>query len=102
MRPVLPGFIPRIAPPSGITYDGISIPAGVSSQSLTFEAVDISNQECMQTMVTTSQLSVFRDEQIFTQAYKFKPERWMDPDSKDLDEWFVTFSRGPRNCPARQ
>jgi cytochrome P450 len=102
MRPVLPGFILKMVPPSGITYDGISIPAGVSFYSLTIEALDISNQECMQTMVTTSQLSVFRYEQIFTQAHKFKSERWMDPESKVLDEWFIAFSRGPRNCPGRR
>jgi len=28
----------------------------------------------------------------------FIPERWLQPDSRELENYFVPFSKGPRNC----
>jgi cytochrome P450 len=34
----------------------------------------------------------------YYEPYKFIPERWLGEEGKELDKWFVTFSKGPRMC----
>jgi cytochrome P450 len=41
---------------------------------------------------------VHNSEQIFKDALKFDPDRWLQPDSASLDNWLVAFSKGPRAC----
>jgi len=37
--------------------------------------------------------------EIFPEPKAFKPERWLDPNSKwDLERYLIPFSRGPRGC----
>jgi hypothetical protein len=43
-------------------------------------------------------LHVHHCEEIFKDAAKFNPDRWLQDHSKSLDHWLVSFSRGPRRC----
>ncbi|KAL4899883.1 hypothetical protein BDW74DRAFT_105802 [Aspergillus multicolor] len=80
----IPGRLPRIVPgaKSGVAplvVDGKVIPAG--------------------TIVGISASSVHRDPTIWgPDVQEFKPERWLGPDSKQLDKYLVSFSRGARQC----
>ena len=38
-------------------------------------------------------------EDVFTEPYVFRPERWLEPDAEKLEELLIPFSRGPRSCP---
>jgi cytochrome P450 len=40
-------------------------------------------------------------EKYFHEPYSFKPERWIDPDCKDVKEASQPFSLGPRVCPGK-
>jgi cytochrome P450 len=51
-----------------------------------------------QTVVGISSLFLHTDETIFPNAKEFRPDRWLQPDSKALEKWLVTFGRGPRSC----
>ena len=35
---------------------------------------------------------------IFKNPKQFDPDRWLEPEGKDLDKWLVAFSKGPRSC----
>lgn len=37
-------------------------------------------------------------EQYFKDPTSFKPERWLDPNARELETRLVTFSRGSRGC----
>jgi cytochrome P450 len=50
------------------------------------------------TTVGMAILHVHQSEEIFEDALSFKPDRWLREDSKELDQWLVPFSRGPRMC----
>ncbi len=51
-----------------------------------------------QTVVSQSALFVSFSEEIFARAHEFLPERWLQPDSKSLENNLVVFSKGPRSC----
>ncbi|KAK6723926.1 hypothetical protein SNK04_002769 [Fusarium graminearum] len=38
------------------------------------------------------------DEEVFPEPWKFRPERWLQENSKDLDGFLYPFSRGTRSC----
>ncbi|KAI1281078.1 putative cytochrome P450 [Xylaria sp. FL0933] len=69
------GF-PRVSP--GTTISGYYVPAGVE--------------------VYTSAWTMTHDEQYFHEPFRFKPERWIDPECKDIKEASQPFSLGPRGC----
>lgn len=48
------------------------------------------------TPVSLSSLIIHRDESIFPQAGKFRPERWIE--NPGLDRYLLTFSKGSRQC----
>ena len=50
------------------------------------------------TTVGMAILHVHLNESIFKNALAFKPERWLQDKSKELEYWLVPFSRGPRMC----
>ena len=54
------------------------------------------------TGIMYSFVSNFYDEEIFSDAYTFKPERWLGESGKKLSQIdpyiFIPFSAGPRNC----
>ncbi|KAI1138331.1 cytochrome P450 [Hypoxylon sp. FL0543] len=72
------GF-PRVSP--GIELHGRHIPQG--------------------TEIYTSAWAVTHDERYFAEPMKFKPERWLDPNSRDMKEASQPFSLGPRGCLGR-
>jgi len=73
-----PAGLPRVVPPPGAVISGVRIPGGsVVSQSVVF---------------------VSFSEEIFSRPYEFVPDRWLLSDSKALDAWLVSFSKGPRSC----
>lgn len=68
----------RVVPAQGVTVDGFQVPASA--------------------VVGMSGVFVQNNEDIFKNAMKFDPDRWLQPDSKDLEKWLVSFSKGPRSC----
>jgi len=73
-----PAGAPRVVPLSGAVISGVNIPGG--------------------TVVSQSPIFVSHSEDIFARPHDFLPERWLQPDSKALDNWLVAFSKGPRSC----
>jgi len=51
-----------------------------------------------QTPVGMNNLFMHNNPDIFTDPLVFSPERWLQPNSKDLAKYFVPFSRGTRMC----
>ncbi|RAH68800.1 cytochrome P450 [Aspergillus aculeatinus CBS 121060] len=76
----VPGNLPRMVPPGGVTVGSVFLPGG--------------------TVVSSSHLSIIHNETIFPSPHKFVPERWLGDNGKDLEKWHVGFSRGPRRCIA--
>ena len=76
----VPGRIPRVVPPSGATFCGMSIPPGTS--------------------VAHSAYCYHTDDKMFTDAKSFQPERWLGnaESFQELDNRLVSFSRGSRSC----
>ncbi len=76
-----PHALPRETPADGLYILDEFIPGGVS--------------------VGMSALVAHRDENIFPQADKFIPERWLGEQGKDLQPYFLAFSAGARGCIGR-
>jgi len=74
----IPASLPRVVPSSGAVISGVKIPGG--------------------TVVGQSPLFVSFSEEIFARPREFNPDRWLQPDSKNLDNYLVAFSKGPRAC----
>ncbi|TEB35527.1 benzoate 4-monooxygenase cytochrome P450 [Coprinellus micaceus] len=73
------GFVsalPRVVGPCGAQLAGYTVPP--------------------QTIVSMSAVSVHNNSTIFPEPHHFRPERWLE--SKDLGQYLVAFSRGPRMC----
>lgn len=68
----------RKTPPEGTTVLGQYIPGG--------------------TIVSMSAYSSHRDPVIFHQPNEFRPERWLDCDTKAMKSIFIPFSAGARAC----
>ncbi|KAH8105264.1 cytochrome P450 [Cristinia sonorae] len=68
----------RVVPEGGVMVSGHPIPEG--------------------TIVGMSNCLVHWSENIFPEARKFKPERWLGPQARELEPYLVTFSKGPRSC----
>lgn len=45
-----------------------------------------------------SSVFIHYNEELFPDPYTFSPDRWLQPDSKELETNLVTFSKGPRMC----
>jgi cytochrome P450 len=42
---------------------------------------------------------VLWDSEIYTDPGSFRPERWLDAESREkLDRYYIAFGRGPRSC----
>lgn len=55
-----------------------------------------------QTELYTSAWTVTHDPANFHKPNDFVPERWIDPDCKDVKEASQPFSLGPRGCIGRK
>ncbi|KAH8838541.1 hypothetical protein MCOR27_008396 [Pyricularia oryzae] len=82
MYPPVPMGMPRVVPPGGAAISGGFVPEG--------------------TRVAVHQLSCYRNEKNFKNAFEFIPERWLpeyaDEYGSDRKEALQPFSYGPRNC----
>lgn len=81
-----PTRLPRIVPPGGFTftsYDGRShhFPAG--------------------TQIGSQIFSLHFDRSVFPDPFKFKPERWLEDPSLEMQRNFFAFGLGQRACIAR-
>ncbi|PBL00266.1 cytochrome P450 [Armillaria gallica] len=73
---VLP--LPRIVGPVDTQIGGVYVPAGtVVSMGVTF---------------------VHYNPDIFAEPFKFQPQRWIGPDVRGLDNFLLSFGKGPRSC----
>jgi hypothetical protein len=68
----------RVVPQSGATISSQSIPGG--------------------TIVGMSSVLVHKSPSIFPSPETFNPERWLGEDAKGLEQWLMSFSKGPRSC----
>jgi cytochrome P450 len=66
----------RVVPPTGATIAGVAVPPG--------------------TIVATGSTFVHYNASLFPSPQSFTPERWLE--NKELDNWLVAFSKGPRMC----
>jgi cytochrome P450 len=73
------GRLPRLVPDPGATFNGFYIPAGC--------------------IVGMSSWVMHRNEDVFPDAMKFDPDRWLDPEhARFLDKHMVPFGKGTRQC----
>ena len=91
----VPAGLPRVVPQSGAVLSGVKIPGGVSHSCLSHWFIPDAWQ---QTIVSQSSLFVLFSEEIFARAHEFIPDRWLQPESKALENYLVVFSKGPRAC----
>ncbi|KAF7922013.1 uncharacterized protein EAE98_008224 [Botrytis deweyae] len=77
--PPASGGAPRVSP--GFTLHDKYIPKG--------------------TEVNVSPWSITHNSKYFSDPWKFKPERWLDPNSKDIKDASRPFLLGPRDCLGR-
>lgn len=68
----------RVVPASGATISGKPIPGG--------------------TIVGMASVFVHLSSTVFKDPDTFTPDRWLERDTKGLDQWLVAFSKGPRSC----
>ncbi len=73
--------LPRRTPPEGAPILGDFIPG--------------------ETSVSISAYVAHRDPKVFPEPEKFRPERWLGDDAKELQAAFITFSTGARGCIGR-
>ncbi|RPD56953.1 cytochrome P450 [Lentinus tigrinus ALCF2SS1-7] len=71
------GPLPRIVTPNDAIIAGHAVPAG--------------------TVVAAGHSFIHLDPVVFPDPYAFCPDRWLGG-NKDLDQYLVVFSRGPRQC----
>jgi cytochrome P450 len=75
-----PSRLPRIVPPTGWTFKGVYIPPG--------------------TEVSCTPFDLHLNENVFTDALAFRPERWLNPTDEMNRDW-IPFGLGTRQCIAR-
>ncbi|KAH7242784.1 cytochrome P450 [Fusarium tricinctum] len=77
----VPGSLPRKVPEGGIDIGGYHVPAG--------------------TIISMIPAVVEYDEDIFPEPKEFIPERWMGSNALSLTKWSIAFSKGRRQCLAK-
>jgi hypothetical protein len=94
ISPPAPGGLPRVVPSKGLSVGSYYIPGGVSSTALTASE----GSDKVKTIVSEGSYVMHYNSEIYPEPHKFRPERWLDVDNKDLEKGFVPFSKGARNC----
>ncbi|KAL4782495.1 cytochrome P450 [Aspergillus varians] len=75
----VPGRLPRVVPSSGAAFNGYHVPPG--------------------TVVSMSTWMMHHNENLFPDAERFNPERWLDPTrAKLLERYLFSFGKGSRQC----
>jgi cytochrome P450 len=67
---------PRVVGPSSVEIAGVEVP----------------------TVVSMGATFVHLNEDIFPDPHTFIPDRWMQPNSRELENFLIPFSKGPRAC----
>ncbi|KAF5255890.1 hypothetical protein FOXYS1_13673 [Fusarium oxysporum] len=80
-RPTSATGLERVTPQGGKTIAGQFIPA--------------------ETLVSVPTLGIMMDPRIFESPETFRPDRWLEPGTEKLMEFFYPFSTGPRACIGR-
>ncbi|EMD84995.1 hypothetical protein COCC4DRAFT_154476 [Bipolaris maydis ATCC 48331] len=80
-RPTSATGLERVTPQGGRTIVGQYIPE--------------------KTLVSVPTLGVMMDSRVFESPREFRPERWLEPGSDKIMEYFLPFSTGPRACIGR-
>ncbi|MCJ1258182.1 hypothetical protein MMC24_006013 [Lignoscripta atroalba] len=93
---------PRVNEKASTIYKGWKIPPGVSvpnrKSSLKNRSELTSNFPFLQTPTSMNIWNTHYNESIFSHATEFRPERWLEPNSKDLEKYLVPFGSGSRMC----
>ncbi|TVY43691.1 Cyrochrome P450 monooxygenase [Lachnellula occidentalis] len=50
------------------------------------------------TPINMTSVQIYHDESLFPDSWTFRPERWLDPSSKALEKYLVSFTAGSRQC----
>ncbi|KAH8810086.1 cytochrome P450 [Flagelloscypha sp. PMI_526] len=83
LAPSVPGGLPRLTPPEGLTIDGVYIPGDV--------------------VVSVPPWTIQRDPRYWEDPDVFKPERWssggLNPETVHA---YIPFTRGAHACPGKQ
>ena len=79
--PPTPHGLPRETPPEGMAVADHYIPSGVT--------------------VSMPALVAHRNEELFPEADKYIPERWLGEEGRNLQPYFLAFSAGARGCIGR-
>ncbi|KAH8810085.1 cytochrome P450 [Flagelloscypha sp. PMI_526] len=83
LAPGVPGGLPRLTPPEGLTIDGVYIPGDV--------------------VVSVPPWTIQRDPRYWEDPDVFKPERWssggLNPETVHA---YIPFTRGAHACPGKQ
>ncbi|OQE24211.1 hypothetical protein PENFLA_c010G02605 [Penicillium flavigenum] len=76
----VPGRLTRVVPPGGLFIPRINdyIPEG--------------------SVVGISHNAIHFNPEIFENPHEFSLERWLGPKGKELEHWFLAFSKGSRDC----
>ncbi|KAF3316164.1 hypothetical protein TWF173_002494 [Orbilia oligospora] len=74
----VPGPLPRDTPAGGATFLGHHLPAG--------------------TVVLNSAYTYHTNPAVFPDPFKWDPSRWLVEDTKEMQRYFMPFSRGSRIC----
>lgn len=73
-----PALLPRTVPSTGFTVDGHFLPGG--------------------TIIFLSLYLIHHNPALFSDPKSFKPERWLGDEGKEVEQYYVPFSRGTRSC----
>jgi cytochrome P450 len=84
--------LPRIVPFDTIIA-GIPVPAGVR-----FDFFLLTITHIQQTVVAMGATFMHNNPNVFIDPKKFDPDRWLQPNTTELEENLVPFSKGPRSC----
>lgn len=76
-----PTRLSRIVPSSGWTFKNFQFPPG--------------------TVVGCSAFQLHFDESVFLEAKKFRPERWLENVTDEMNKHWFAFGAGPRSCLAK-
>ena len=87
--------LPRVAPEETLFYKGVFIGPNDDVERTVEHVIPPGSA------IGMSSALIHRNETIFPDAGKFKPERWLNEKGekrKDLDGYLLSFSKGSRQC----
>lgn len=90
--------LPRVVGPGSAEIGGVHVPQGVSILECFVPFCIEYLRSTSQTTVSMRAAAVHYNAEIFLNPNQFKPERWLQPNSRELENYLVAFSRGPRSC----